>query len=402
MRMMVGLPTLSRGPLLDAALELRAPVMVSASALARWRDEGPVPPGREFTAMEEEARRRTGDRTPPTPAQRRRRVRTWDGWNTAALDRIADMRLDLSVDSAGFVAMALWGGHVWTPESYVMGLCVHPAITRFSAMDLCVEREVSDGDASTAERISKTIRLNRLCHRLAVEAGNADRMMPVIQGRTAGEYLDCFEAIAGIVAPGATIGVGSMCRRPTGGPDGSIAVLDALDRNLPQDVRLHLFGLKSDAAEAATALGRRVDSVDSQAYGVRARMMANERRREDPGFSKTNAFLAEVMRDWYRRQSKRLESPRAFPAQPVLDLAPRARPRNVLDAIETLVRAEFNALVETGDLEYDQIVGGRMLEEEVLGHVPSLPRGVCATDAWTGPGQLPRRLRAAGRERLAA
>src|SRR3546814_17347874 len=81
------------------------------------------------------------------------------------------------------------------------------------------------------------------------------------------------------------IGVGSMCRRAVGGDDGIVSIVDALHRRLPRGIRLHLFGLKSDGAECVADLDGRVASIDSQAYGFRARAIANERRKADPSFS---------------------------------------------------------------------------------------------------------------------
>lgn len=378
--------------MLETVRRLGAPVMVSASALARWTDDGPVPEGHEFTAFEASIRRRTGDSSPPTAAQRRRRVRTWSGWNTGALDRLGK-GIEVHLDSAGFVAMVLHRGYPWTPESYIDDLCTHQAVTRFSAMDFCCENEIAPDRIEVRERISRTIGLNLRCASLARDAGVAHKLMPVIQGVTADDYVRCFDAISGAVAHGATVGVGSMCRRPTTGPDGSTAILERLDRDLPADVRLHLFGLKSRGAEEACAFGDRINSVDSQAYGVRARRIANDRRGQDPSFSKSVAFVASVMEQWYLGQVARMEAPRLRPAQPEL-LLPESgeRPATVLDAVEIAERERFNRLVEERQLDHDQIVGGRMLEESVLGWLADLPDGVGPMDRWKGNKQLPEEM----------
>lgn len=391
-QLIVGLPHLSRGPLLYAAQALKAPVMISAGALGKWHDEGQVLPGHEFNLLEMTIRRLTGDTRPPTPAQKRRRTRRWTGWNVAALDRVMDLDLEIHIDSAGFVAMAMHGGYFWSPESYVLDLCTHPAIKRFSSMDLCVEQEVANDRHEVEERIAKTINLNFACNRLACEAGVEDKLMPVIQGATADDYIRCFDRISGIVRPGATIGVGSMCRRPTKGPDGSTAVLEVLDRELPKDVRLHLFGLKSDGAEAACIFGDRIDSVDSQSYGIRARRIANDERAKDPSFSKTNEFVAKVMTNWYHGQMSRLTNPRPFMTQPELAMPAKHQPASLLDVMERVARAELNELIAEGALDHDQMIGGRMLEECVLGMACDLPEGVKMTDPWRGLHQLPAEL----------
>lgn len=391
-KLIVGLPHLSVGPLLYAAQSLRAPVMISAGALGKWQDEGQVLPGHEFNLLEMTIRRLTGDARPPSPAQKRRRSRRWTGWNTGALDRVQDLGLEIHIDSAGFVAMAMHGGYFWTTESYVFELCTHPAIKRFSSMDLCVEQEVANNRHEVEERLAKTINLNFACARHAKEAGIYEKLMPVIQGATADDYLRCFDRISTIVRPGATIGVGSMCRRPTRGPDGSTAVLEALDRNLPKDVRLHLFGLKSDGAEAACVFGDRIDSVDSQSYGIRARRIANDERAKNPAFSKTNVFLAKVMSDWYQGQMARLANPRPFLTQPELSIPSLNQPATVLDALERVARAELNELIAEGALDHDQMICGRLLEECVLERASDLPEGVKLMDNWRGRHQLPEDL----------
>ncbi|MBS7671431.1 DUF7221 family queuine tRNA-ribosyltransferase-like protein [Croceicoccus gelatinilyticus] len=336
MRIIVGLPALSRGPLLDTALRLHAPVMLSANALAKWRKE---PSG----------------------------IRLFAGWNTAALDRAHELDVELHLDSAGFVAMALKGGYDWSVESYIEDLCAHPAITRFSSMDLCVEPEIAANRHEVEERLSKTINLNWSCHRIAKDLGIPERLMPVIQGANADDYLRVWDKIAGLVRSGATIGVGSMCRRSASGPDGAIEIIDRLDRELPKDVRLHLFGIKSDAAEAACMFQNRIDSIDSQAYGTRARFLANERRKTDPDFSKSNAFTASVMEQWVRKQRARIASPRSMSIQRELPQGKGKAPAGtILDELEALARSQINDLIESGDLDHDQIVGGRFLEEWVM------------------------------------
>ena len=285
--------------------------------------------------------------------------------------------------------MALRGGYDWTPESYVTELLAHHAVTRGSSMDLCVEREVASDRQAVEERIAKTINLNRRCHRIACDLGIDGKLMQVIQGDTAEDYLRCFDAIEDIVPYGSAIGVGSMCRRPTSGARGALAVVQTLHERLRPDVTLHLFGVKSDAAEACTMFGNRVSSVDSQAYGTRARMLAGEMRRTDPSFSKTDAFVARVMEEWFAKQSERLSSPRSRTFQSEMDMDPAQPVRTVIDAIEVQIRGEFNNLIAAGELDHDQHVGGRMLEECVLERISLLPEGVRPTDAYRGAWQIP-------------
>src|SRR3546814_16704392 len=97
------------------------------------------------------------------------------------------------------------------------------------------------------------------------------------------------------------IGVGSMCRRPIHGPEGLVAVVDHLDQILPRGKRLHLFGVKGEALPYLTGFAHRIASIDSQAYGVSARISA---RRQ--GRSKTISFVADHMEHWFSVQQSRL------------------------------------------------------------------------------------------------
>ena len=360
-KLILGLPHLSQGALYQTALKIGAPVMVSASCLAHWS----------------------------TIEHRGKHARQWLSWNTSPLDRSLRSGLEIHLDSAGFVAMSLRGGYDWTPESYVTELVAHPAVSRASSMDLCVEREVASDRYAVEERMAKTINLNHRCHRIACDLGVDNKLMQVIQGDTADDYLRCFDAIENIVPYGAAIGVGSMCRRPTGGVRGAISIVQTLHERLRADVTLHLFGVKSDAAEACTVFGSRVSSVDSQSYGTRARMRAGEIRRTDPSFSKTDAFVAGIMEEWFIRQSQRLSAPRNRTFQSEMDMDPIQPNGTVLDAVEHQIRAEFNDLIAEGSLDHDQHVGGRMLEECVMERISSLPDGVRPQDLYRGAWQLP-------------
>jgi hypothetical protein len=393
----LGLPYLSGGALTRTARELRAPVLLSANSFSRWRDQGQVPPGWEFTRLERAIRASRGDDGPPSAAQSRRRVRDWTGWNLSQMRHAEGLR-EIHLDSAGFHAQAAWGGFPWTPESYVLGLCAAFPWTRFSSMDLCVEEEVARDRIEVRERIAKTVRLNLACQTLAKDAGIAERLMPVIQGSLPDDYLRCYDSLSGMIGEERVVGVGSMCRRQTGGDDGIVAVVEALDRELPRGVRLHLFGLKSDAAEAVASLDERIASIDSQAYGVTARKEAGQRRLADPSFSKSNAFVAEIMADWYRGQRRRMALPRPRSGQTGFAFArPESGPQTVMEALELHARRMINELIEDGALDHDQIVTHHWLDAFISDW--TLPDGVGMTDPYLSEEQLPRELRSDASER---
>lgn len=371
----LGLPYLSGGPLTTTARRLGATVLLSASAFSKHRDHGPVP-----------ARWSDGN----GPSGRVRRMREWCGWNVGQM-RHAEGLAGVDLDSAGFVAMALNNGFEWSPEQYVSGLCAAYPWRRFSSMDMCVEQEVASDRNAVRERIAKTVALNRECRLVAQDLGIDDRLMPVIQGATADDYLRCFDAMSGSIAEGKVIGVGSMCRRRTAGDDGIVAIVDRLDRELPRGVRLHLFGLKSDGAEAVAMLNARVASIDSQAYGVRARRLANDERRRDPSFSKSNAFVAGIMETWWRGQTARMARGSTATLQTSLPMpdAPETWPRTVWDALELRARAETNELIMAGELDASEMCGDNDLIAHVQMMMEDLPADVRASDPYTGLHQLP-------------
>lgn len=390
----LGLPYLSGGALTRTARSLDAPVLLSANSFSRWRDEGPVPAGWEFNRLERTIRAARGDTSGPTPAQSRRRVKEWQGWNLSQM-RHADGLREIHLDSAGFHAQAAWGGYPWTPEAYVHGLCAAYPWTRFSSMDLCVEEEVARDRIEVRERVAKTVALNHACQRLSADLGIQDRLMPVIQGSLPEDYLRCYDSLSAMIGEERVIGVGSMCRRRTTGDDGILAVVEALHRELPRGVTLHLFGLKSDAAEAVADLDGRVASIDSQAYGVTARKEAGERRRREPEFSKSNEFVAGIMADWYRGQHRRMKTPRRQVQQSGFSFpAAETPPATVMDMLLTMARREINDLIEQGEMDHDSIVAHHMLDAWISDW--DLPDGVLHHDVYRGESQLPPELRSDG------
>ncbi|MET3436028.1 hypothetical protein [Sphingomonas sp. 1185] len=314
----VGLPHLSKGPLLDQARAMQVPVLVSANAFSRWK--------------------------------RRHGCREWCGWRTRTLANTHGLA-SVDLDSAGFVLAVKERGIPWTVDDYIR-LAGSFKFRRFASLDLCCEAEIAHNRAEVLDRVARTIQLNRACHAQAVDAGLASTFMPVLQGRVPDDYLRSWEGIAHLVRPGQVIGVGSLCRRHVTGVDGLIAVIDRLDRLLPADVRLHGFGVKGTALSLLAGFGGRVASIDSQAYGIAARREAYDTCR-----SKTGSMVARHMRQWTTRQHAR--ATRRLPVQGLLDL-PASEPqsndpwqRALCDA-----RSDIRALIVDGEIAYDQITDG--------------------------------------------
>jgi hypothetical protein len=314
----IGIPHLNQGPILAAARRLNLPVLVSANALSRWR-------------------RIDG-------------VREWTGWRTAHLANAAGLA-SLDLDSAGFVAMARYRGFPWTIEAYFALARAFP-FRRIASLDYCTEQEIAANREEVLDRVSRTIRTNRECALRAADVGLTTSFMPVLQGRRPEDYERCADAIASLIRPGTVVGIGSMCRRAVAGADGIIAVIEHLDRILPRGIRLHAFGVKGAALPYLKHFDGRITSIDSQAYGVAARRDAHRRH-----IRKTDALVAAHLESWVRRQHQYLAAPGRSSA-PSAKIASEVVPAGAWEAAIGRARAEIRALIESGDLDHDEIVDG--------------------------------------------
>jgi hypothetical protein len=313
---MVGLPHLREGPILNRARAMQVPTLISANALSRWN--------------------------------RRKGWPEWQGWRLDLL-RNADGLSSIALDSAGFVALSRYHAYPWATEDYLDLAASYP-FRWFASMDYCVEPEIAPDREEVRDRISRTIRVNRDCWRGAHDRGIAHRFMPVMQGRVAHDYEICIDALGDIIDAVPLIGIGSMCRRPIGGSDGVIAIFEHLDRILGAKTMMHGFGIKGAALSKLCGLEHRVASTDSQAFGVASRIEARQRC-----ISKTDAFVADHMERWARRQYAR--SARALtPIQGELPLGPDDRPpRDPWERAIAQARAEIRTLIEEGQLSHDEI-----------------------------------------------
>lgn len=311
----VGLPHLGEGPILAQARALQVPALISANGLSRWSD--------------------------------RRGWREWVGWRLSQFAKAKGLSA-LCLDSAGFVAAVRYGGFPWSLADYVVLAAAYP-FRWWASADYCVEAEIARDREEVIDRLARTIRANRDCRRLAEDHGIADTLMPVIQGRRPTDYERCVDALWGSLTPGSLIGVGSMCRRDIHGPEGLIAVIDHLDQMLPAGVRLHAFGVKGTALPYLLPFQHRVVSVDSQAYGVGARQAARRL-----GVVKSDQFVARHMAKWVTAQRERLASP---PLRLPHHKPAEADPAHgdPWEAAIAQARAEIRDLIESGDLDHDEI-----------------------------------------------
>lgn len=242
---------------------------------------------------------------------------------TASLPRLWDrMAYGTALDSAGFVAMKLYGGeYPWTVEQYVDFAVSHPW-DWYAAMDYCCEPEIAADRSVVARRVTLTAERLGDCLAYASHLRDYEGMnwisdaMPVLQGWLPSDYRRCAELVDRHLTGGwpDLVGVGSVCRRQLGGPDGLVKILAALDLVLPSHVKLHLFGVKSSALRSV-ASHPRIASMDSCAWDFAARSAAYWRRRDEiargvPDAEQTKntvAFRGSIMRQWIAKQIKAAE-----------------------------------------------------------------------------------------------
>lgn len=315
----LGLPHLAAGALLATARRLKAPVLISANCLSRWRKADGW--------------------------------REWAGWRTGGLANAHGLA-SLDLDSAGYTLMAKYHGFPWSIADY-MALAASWPFRRFAAADYCCEAEIARDREEVLDRIARTVATNRECFVRADELGIRDRLMPVLQGRTPDDYERCLDAVASMILPGTVVGIGSMCRRAISGPDGLVAVAERISRIMPPAASAHCFGVKGDALPYLAPYSRWITSIDSQAFGIAARQDARRRR-----LAKTDQLVARHMERWYHRQCGRAAAaPRTLTC--VETCAPPSPPSD--DPWEQAIaaaRAELRDLIETGALDHDEITAG--------------------------------------------
>ncbi len=312
---LLGLPALREGPLWTIARELGAPVLISANALSRWRVDA-------------------------------QGYRTWTDFNSRALGLVGSH--PVALDSAGFVAAHRYRGFPWETDDYLDLAASAPWIW-WASQDWCVEPEIARDEDAVLDRISGTVRLNLRCLNGAKRRGIAHNFLPVIQGWRPDHYLRYIDHMP-FVLDAPLIGVGSMCRRHVGGPNGIMSVLCMLDDAFAgTNTRFYLFGLKSQGIQHAAAHAR-VASCDSQAYGMAARQDAWKAR-----VPKSDRYVAAAMRRWYEHQvtTMSIQPARAVQDDPPMGESPTAR-SSLKDRIAEAYE-EMRTLHEAAEIEWSQL-----------------------------------------------
>lgn len=262
---------------------------------------------------------------------------------------------DVALDSAGFVAMARYRRYPWSVAAYIE-LAASGPWAWWAAMDYCTERELAGNRLERRLRIAATCHGFADCVRYAGDRG-ITAPLPVLQGQLVDDYRHCAEMLPLLEWP-VLVGVGSMCRREVSGANGVVAVVDLLDRVLPAHVRLHLFGVKSEALAALNGHPR-LASVDSCAWD------ADARRRWPTG--RTQAKRGTAMREWVERQGRRC----AVPAAMQMGLDGLQLVDSEVDEADEAVISEWADLVAGGEVDYES-ARWHAARELVYGRIPDI------------------------------
>lgn len=178
---------------------------------------------------------------------------------------------DWIMDSGAFTEISRHGGYRHNVESYAAeirrwGSNGSGRLLAASAQDyMCEPFILKITGLTVAEHQRLTI--ERYDALRAADTGGV-YILPVLQGFEPGEYVDHLRAYGDRLAPGAWVGVGSVCKRNCT-PDQVAAVLMAIKAERP-DLLLHGLGLKTTAL-AHPFVRSMLHSADSMAWSFAAR-----------------------------------------------------------------------------------------------------------------------------------
>lgn len=187
------------------------------------------------------------------------------------------------LDSGGFTELQRYGRWTVTPAEYVAAVVRYD--TELGGLDwaapqdwMCEQIVIDGGRIGTnvfvgtgltvvEHQVRTVANFIELCDRWSDLSDEECPFMPVIQGQTLAQYLECAERYesAGIrLSEYVLVGIGSVCRRQSTTEIASI--LSGVKANL--DVDLHGFGVKMTGLELA---GHHLESADSMAWSSYAR-----------------------------------------------------------------------------------------------------------------------------------
>lgn len=190
-----------------------------------------------------------------------------------SINRLRDRRSPFAVnawmlDSAAFTELSTYGAYRHGVDAYAA------QVRRWRACGTLVSATAQDYmcepfilaktglDVATHQRLT----IDRYDALIAEDTGAY--IMPVLQGFRPREYAAHVAQYGARLAPGAWVGVGSVCKRNTD-PAAIKAVLRAIKETRP-DLRLHGFGVKQTALQSGQ-IRELLHSADSMAWSFAAR-----------------------------------------------------------------------------------------------------------------------------------
>jgi hypothetical protein len=176
---------------------------------------------------------------------------------------------ELLLDSQAFMKLRLFGCYPNPPAVYADKVHrIADLVDKLTAVTedyMCEPFMLQRTGLTTAEHQRLTIERYDELRRL-IDPSIA--LLPVLQGYRPHEYVAHTRAYGERLAPGAWVGVGSVCKRNSN-PDQIAAVLLAIRAERP-DLRLHGFGVKLTALESGL-IRSLLWSADSMAWSYNAR-----------------------------------------------------------------------------------------------------------------------------------
>jgi hypothetical protein len=174
------------------------------------------------------------------------------------------------MDSGAFTTISKYGCYPDPPELYAAQIkrwSTNGNLLAAVSQDYMCEQHILEKTGLTiAEHQRLTI--ERYDAIAACDTGGI-YIMPVLQGYAPADYVSHIRQYGDRLAPGAWVGVGSVCKR-NGNPIAIETVLLAIKRERP-DLRLHGFGLKTTALGHGTVRDS-LYTADSMAWSFAARM----------------------------------------------------------------------------------------------------------------------------------
>lgn len=182
------------------------------------------------------------------------------------------------LDSGAFTTIAKHGGYPDTPEWYatLVECCASMSmsgrlVAAVSQDYMCEPQMLERTGLTIAEHQRLTIERYK---RILAALRRPIYLMPVLQGYELADYVRHLAAYGDLLAPGAWVGVGSVCKRNRH-PGEVLAVLQAIKAARP-DLRLHGFGVKATALKTP-AVRELLHSADSMAWSYAARRQGRDR-----------------------------------------------------------------------------------------------------------------------------